>query len=117
MLSGYASCLQQVITAKGCSIRDHTKSGALGEVSPAVLTGWHVTLLWPDRKTGDGLQGVQPASRQKPLPPIPGETTKNERHQPTPLAPPVPEDDEEEEVVVALYDFSAMEPQDLSLFQ
>ncbi|KAM9425029.1 tyrosine-protein kinase Tec-like isoform 2-T3 [Pholidichthys leucotaenia] len=52
---------------------------------------------------------------RKPLPPTPGETTKNKRRRPLPLAPPVPEDDEEEEVVVALYDFSAMEPQDLSL--
>ncbi|XP_062240146.1 tyrosine-protein kinase Tec isoform X3 [Platichthys flesus] len=64
---------------------------------------------------------------RKPLPPIPGQERKDGRQQPP--RPPTPvggddnedEDDEdedeedEEEVVVALYDFPATEPHDLSL--
>ncbi|KAM9425033.1 uncharacterized protein KZ484_006594 isoform 2-T3 [Pholidichthys leucotaenia] len=128
--------------------RDHTKSGALGEVSPAVLTGWHVALRWPDRKTGDGLQGVQPASRDGtfvrciscPLhstitvPNIKKGKSSNAAEEnlyprflerrlkmrgvgPLLWLPQSSEDDEEEEVMVALYDFPAMEPQNLSLLK
>ncbi|XP_053272605.1 tyrosine-protein kinase Tec isoform X3 [Pleuronectes platessa] len=63
---------------------------------------------------------------RKPLPPIPGKERKDGRQQPP--RPPTPvgdddeddededeEDEEEEEVVVALYDFPATEPHDLSL--
>ncbi|XP_070786187.1 tyrosine-protein kinase Tec isoform X2 [Enoplosus armatus] len=67
---------------------------------------------------------------RKPLPPIPGEKRKNERRRPPPPVPPAAEDDDdddgagdddddddcdEEVVVVALYDFPATEPHDLSL--
>ncbi|XP_034532953.1 tyrosine-protein kinase Tec [Notolabrus celidotus] len=72
---------------------------------------------------------------RKPLPPIPGEQSKNERRRPAPPPPQAGQDDdvkeedddeeeeekeeeeeeEEEEMVVALYDFTATEAPDLSL--
>ncbi|XP_069574080.1 tyrosine-protein kinase Tec isoform X1 [Brachyistius frenatus] len=61
---------------------------------------------------------------RKPLPPIPGEEPQDGRRRPLPPAPDDGDDDEEEEddeedeeggAVVALYDFPAVEPHDLSL--